>query len=121
MAKIYSPPTEIGEAPHLDFTDKSRDFKDILADEEKAEEAYTQKIVEWAKKHGSSDLRGELIRYPVADGYALYVVYSLKPATLIHVPVGDAWQFQYADRFTAKDIKNDVARAQRIRKTFGHR
>lgn len=114
MAKIYSPPKEIGEPPHF-VIDKSID--DVL----KEEEAYTQKVVDWAKAHGSSDLRGELIRYPYADGYALYVVYSLKPATLIHVPVGDAWQFPYVDRFTAKDIKKDVARAQLRRKTWGHR
>jgi hypothetical protein len=36
-------------------------------------------------------IRGDVMRFPVADGYAFYYVKSRKPLVLQHVPYGDAW------------------------------
>ena len=37
-----------------------------------------------------------LVQFPVADGYAQYIVRSLSPLKLQHVNAGDAWQVSYA-------------------------
>lgn len=37
-----------------------------------------------------------VMTFPVADGRACYLVVSEKPFTLQHIPVGDAWQIDYA-------------------------
>ena len=33
------------------------------------------------------------------------------PVVLLHLPIGDAWQYQYANRLTASDIKEEVSRS----------
>lgn len=37
-----------------------------------------------------------IVSFPVADGFALYFVYSEKPLVLQHIPYGDAWQVDAA-------------------------
>lgn len=37
-------------------------------------------------------LVGFLMRFPIADGYALYVVSRQKPLQLQHIPSGDGWR-----------------------------
>lgn len=39
---------------------------------------------------------GVLLRFQVADGFAMYRVSKASPLTLEHVPYGDAWQIQVA-------------------------
>ena len=107
MGKVYAPPVEI---KHPEFTAK---------DYFKAEENYINAVVAWAKQHGKGKLAGEVIQFPVADGYAQYVVFSTTPVALIHLPIGDAWQYQYANRLTASDIKEKVRQSQAMAKLFG--
>jgi len=64
---------------------------------------------------------GEEIRFPVADGYACYVVVRLKPVELIHIDTGDGWHFQYANRLTASDIRKEIKKIKNIRKLFSTR
>lgn len=102
MAKIYRAPKEVGKAPNFeDFRREDGSF-DIEA-ELAAEKEYVNKIVEWCKRHSKSDLAGYIWRYPVADGYAQYVVYRTKPLELIWIETGDAW-----------NINDIVARGLRV-------
>ena len=98
MGKIYSVPKEIGPEPEIGGI--NFDFKKY--DEECR--VYVAKIVAYAKKHGKGSCAGKEIGFGVADGTARYIVFSLSPVGLIHVPTGDAYQFQYAHRLTAADI-----------------
>lgn len=107
--KIYSPPKEVGPQPEIDYT------TDFRAEMEK-EEKWVEKIKEFAFKHGKGPNRGKEIHFPVADGYARYVVFT--GSVLIHLPVGDAWQFQYANRLTAKDVTQKVKQAKALAKLF---
>jgi len=115
MGQIYSTPKEIGDVPELglDVCDK----KSIDAYFKKEEE-YLKKVQEWCKKHGSGKYAGEVITFPVGDGKAVYVVWKLKPVSLIHVPLGDAWQFQYAHRLTAADVKKEIEGARALAALF---
>lgn len=109
-ARICSVPAELGEKPAFNF-DKYEEYA-------KAEAAYVQSIVDWCKKHGQGELKGEEVRFPVADGYARYIVLSHRPLQLIHVPTGDAWHFQYAHRLTVGDLKEEVRRGKAWAKLF---
>jgi len=44
----------------------------------------------------------------MADGFAFYMVLSMRPLELMHIPLGDAYQFPYANRLTAKDIESKI-------------
>ena len=112
MGKIYSPPVEAGELPRLDSRKES--WQTYV----QREQEYVAKVQKWAKENGSGSLAGELVTFPYADGYAQYVVFSLKPVSLIHLPVGDAWQYPYVNRLTAADIKKEVGRIKGMKKLF---
>lgn len=55
-------------------------------------------------------LTGEVVRFPIADGYAQYMVADAN--TLIHLPLGDAWQIPgpHARGLRISDIKAMVER-----------
>mgnify|MGYP001598554740 CR=1 FL=1 len=112
MGKVFAPPGEAGPAPDCVAV---ADVDAWLAQEA----AYVRKIVAWAKANGRGPERGEEIRFPIGDGYACYVVLSLKPVQLIHLPVGDAWQYQYAHRLTAHDIRAKIAQGRFLTALFG--
>lgn len=118
MAKIYSVPEGI-TVPEISFTD----FKEY---EKKCDE-FVKELEEWVKKRKpveefGDELVGEIIRFPVADGNAEYMVASSKgPVELIHLPLMDAWHFEYAHRLTSKDVREKVAQQKRIEKLFSRK
>jgi hypothetical protein len=113
MAKIFNPPTEIKE-PSLDFSkigeykEGCNQFKKILKD--------------WlVMRNPKGKNVGEIIRFQVADGYAEYMVASMKPVELVHIPLGDAWNFQYAHLLTAKEVQESIDREKAIKGLFAKR
>jgi len=52
----------------------------------------------WKKEKDDLDAigRDNIMRFPVADGSALYRVVKEKPLTLEHIPSGDAWEIPFA-------------------------
>jgi len=110
MAKIYSAPEEIVQ-PEMDFSDLVKYRRD--------EQAYIESLSDWVKKRNpNGECIGEIVNFPVADGHASYMVASLKPVELIHIPLGDAWNFQYANRLTAKDVREKISNAKRLAELF---
>lgn len=61
----------------------------------------------------AKDLKGAILRFPRADGYAVYIVVKHAPLTLQHLPVGDAW---HADRCTIKGV--DVAEVRKQLRSY---
>lgn len=113
MGQIYSAPEEL-KVPDIAEASKIG-FDAYLTKCNK----YVSDVKAWAKKHGNCPEAGKEVGFPVADGHARYVVVSLKPVKLIHLPVGDAWEFQYANRLTARDIRNEIDRRKSLNKLFG--
>lgn len=109
MATIYSPPSQI-PVPELDFAN--------FDNYEKECEEYKNKLREYLLRVKKGKNIGEIIRFPVADGYAEYMVASMKPAELIHLPLGDAWQFQYAHLLGTKEIQDEIDRRKALEKIF---
>ena len=98
--KVYAPPAELKVPewnPNLDWKENN-----------KAEEKYLTDLKAWCKKQGSGKDAGKEVQFPVNDGAAVYVILSMKPCTLIHVPTGDAYNFPYIERLTPADIRNRI-------------
>ena len=112
---VYDAPSEI-TIPELDFSD--------IDAYNKACSKFEQDLKDWCiKRANKADADttniGEIIRFPVADGYALYMVAALKPIQLIHIPTWDAWEFQYANRLTKQDILDKIDQQKKLTKLFG--
>lgn len=111
MIKVYSPPTEI-EAPVPDFRKSNQE----RIDEEKA---YLDKLRNYVKERNPhQDLVGETVKFPMADGYARYMVAASKPMALIHLPLGDAWHYEYVVRLTKKDIEQEIKGEKLLNQLF---
>lgn len=110
---VHSVPEEVGKQPR--FCDFGSDYKKYTA----ATEAWVETVKAFAKTHGSGKLKGEEVRFQVADGYARYVVVSTSPTKLIHLPIYDAYQFPYAHRLTAADIREEIRRGKSLNALFG--
>jgi hypothetical protein len=111
MGKIYSPPESIGEPPSITHPFDWKAYN-------KACDEYVNKIKSWAKQNGKGPQAGEEISFGVADGNAVYIVVSLSPVSLIHVPIGDAYQFQYANRLTRQDILKKIEQKKALARMF---
>ena len=96
MAKIYDVPSEI-ELPQFDFSKPYSEYK-------AKEDEYLAKVKKLLVDHNPTEHVGEIITFPVADGQACYMVASLKPVCLVHLPIGDAWNFQYVHLLTKKEV-----------------
>jgi len=89
---------------------------------QKHEDRYTTDLQKWCKgENPSGKLVGEIVRFPVADGFAAYMVLRLRPLELIHMEIGDAWHFQYVERLTVKDIQEQVKSNQFLAKLLAKR
>jgi len=110
MATIYAAPEEI-KVPKMDFANVQQWKKD--------EEKYIEELKAFCEECNSGGKNvGEIIRFPVADGHAEYMVASMKPVELIHIPLGDCWDFQYAHRLTAKDVQEKIDQQKRLAQLF---
>ena len=110
MNQIFSAPKEI----------KLPNFKDYKTFDAfyKAEDEYERKLKEYVKEHGEGKYKGEELRIPHADGYARYIVYSLKPVRLVHIDTGDAWHASQVEYMPANVIKREIDNSKKIAQLF---
>lgn len=109
MAKIYLPPAAI-PVPKFDWKNQEKYRED--------EKKFIENLAAFCKRRKKGDLIGKTIRFQVADGYAEYMVAGLKPVELIHLPLLDAYQSEFADLMTAEKIKQMVERDEAMAKLF---
>lgn len=106
--KVYSCPAEI-QAPT--FT--------TIGDYNAAVEKHQEALKKWLVKHGYTGKNtGRTCKFPVADGYAVYMLAEGSKSCLIHLPYGDGYQFPYVERLTKKDILENIQREEALRKIF---
>lgn len=112
MAKAYAPPAGY-----------EYEYPEDWHNWQEHDEKYTKRLRQWCKDNTTSrsELVGETIQFPIADGYAVYMVFQTSPLELIHVPTGDAWQ---ADACTIrglrlKDVKERLALNKKLKSLFG--
>jgi hypothetical protein len=47
------------------------------------------------------------------------MVASMKPVKLVHMPLMDAWHFEYAHLMTAKEVQAKIDGQNALKKLFG--
>lgn len=109
MAKVYLAPKSI-KVPELDFSD--------INGYEKACDNYKAELKAMLQKRNNEKNVGEIIRFPVADGYAEYMVASMKPVELVHLNLWDAWDFQYVHLLTAKEVQEKIDQQKALERLF---
>lgn len=118
MATIYLAPKGF-EAPRLTIEDyRERRYEAIS-------EAYVARLAAEARKGQphADPLIGRVVRFPIADGYAEYIVWRLRPLQLVKVELGDAWDIPnaYARGLRVSDIRAQVEAEDRLRAYFKER
>jgi hypothetical protein len=110
MATIFNSPDGV-KIPELDFKNFAQYEKDC--------ETFKTELKAWLNANGFNGKNvGEIIQFPVADGYAQYMVASMKPVKLVHLPLMDAWCFQYAHLMTAKEVQDKIDQQNSLKKLF---
>jgi hypothetical protein len=109
MAKIYSAPGSI-KKPVLNFRDIDGYRKDC--------DRYLAELKEILVNRKNQPNVGVTIKFPVADGHAVYMVASMKPLELVHVELWDGWHFQYAKNLTVKDVEEKIAQDKAMAELF---
>lgn len=119
MAKVYSPPAEVGDVP--DFTDFDTDGRYDFEAHYRAERAWIETIAEVARKHHKGDVVGEVIYFPMGDGQAQYLIWNTNPCELVWLPVGDAWSIPtaHARGLRTSDVREMVKAERSLSELFG--
>ena len=100
--KIYSAPKEI-KIPQIDYMNYNQN------DVEQNETSYINQLKEYLLQKGYKGKNfGEIINFQVADSYAEYMVLSMKPLQLMHLPLNDGYHYQYIERLTVNDIQKKI-------------
>jgi hypothetical protein len=100
MGKIYSVPKEVN-VPSFNW--------DNIPQYEKDCDKFKEDLKTFLNKNGYNEkCTGTIIKFPFADGHAEYMVMSLKPVQLIHIPLWDAWEYPHIERLTKKDIEDNI-------------
>lgn len=73
-------------------------------------EEYVEKVKNFCKTTYGKTCKeaGREVQFPVGDGHARYIIATLRPVKLIHLDIGDQWEFPYINRLTATDIRNRI-------------
>jgi len=114
-AKIYNPPNCI-EVPELEFDPNH--FKENLKKYNDACEQYIKDLKDFVLSIKKGKNIGEIISFPVADGKAEYMVSSMRPLELMHIPLGDAWEFPYVHLLTAKEVNKIIEQQNKLKEFF---
>jgi hypothetical protein len=73
-----------------------------------SDKKYIADLKAWCLANKPGKNSGEIVEFQYADGYAKYMVASMKPLELIHLNVDDAWELPHVNRLTAQDIQKNL-------------
>ena len=94
--KVFSSPVP---APEVDYANYDRDK------ERKREDEHTSSVKKWLLDNGyNGKLTGKIVTFPVADGYAQYMLADGRKSALIHLPYGDAYNYNDVQFLPKKEI-----------------
>jgi hypothetical protein len=119
MAEVYTTPEGFRDPPEYEaMSTMELSFQAL----QQAEKKWLEELVEWCRANtdSRSELIGEVIRFPRGDGTANYMVFRTKPLSLLHIPLGDAWDLpDYQMRgLRVKDIQEIVRSERAMQKLF---
>jgi len=111
--KVYGIPKELPE-PKVDYGNYDRD-KAI-----EAENKHREALKGWLKRAGYTGKRtGEVAKFPVADGYAEYMLGEGKgKAVLLHLPYGDGYHYPDVKYLPKAEILRRIDADKRFAEMF---
>ena len=112
MAKIIQTPSNI-PAPEFSID------KLLSGESEKESNEFISKIKSYCKANGSGPLAGTEVKFPIADGYAKYVILSSSPAVMMHLKIDDAWDARVAHTMNGKQLALYVESCSKLDALFG--
>lgn len=118
-ATVYTCPEGLEEPDFDAFMGERRFDTEAYFD---ACEKHQEQVAEWCRLTTTTPgpLIGETIRFPVADGQAVYMVWKTKPLTLIHLAYVDGYEVSeiMLRGLRVSDVREMVEREQRIQELF---
>tara|TARA_R100001509_G_scaffold82946_2_gene46848 strand:- start:32784 stop:33122 length:339 start_codon:yes stop_codon:yes gene_type:complete len=110
-AEIYSAPSTL-EVPNC-FDNWGEGYEEL-------ETKYINDLKRYIKDMGYKGKNvGEIIKFQVADGYAEYMVLSMRPLKLIHMPLMDSYHFPQVHLMTAKEVNIMLDNEKKLKELFG--
>jgi hypothetical protein len=98
-AEIYKHPEHI-TYNQIPFT-KQEGSMSWVEKQKIEDEKFEKELRKWCQEQSPKNKNvGEVIRIPHADSTADYMVYKMRPLSLIVLPFGDAWHSPMADLLT---------------------
>ena len=117
MAKIYSAPKGIKSVDAFDYFIDGEFNRNAY---EEAQVKYKDDLKRELNSLGYNDtLTGEVVSFPVADGYALYMVMNEAPLKLVHLEISDSYRFEYEKKLTLSHIKERIESEKKLAELFG--
>jgi len=95
-------------------------YKARVKREEQEDDIAWEELIEKTVALPDGEILGALVTYPVADGFAAYVVIQEEPLTLQWIPFGDMYQADHrlikgTDR---RDVLTDISARKMLHKVF---
>lgn len=125
MATAYTPPKGL-EAPDIETQMKWNWKKPATggpSESQRKEQEYIDQLAAAAKAQypNPDPAIGEVIRTGVADGYAQYVVWNIKPLQLVHIDLGDGWHADdiWIRGLRVRDVREMISREKKLAALFG--
>jgi hypothetical protein len=118
MAKVFAPPAGFDPPGIGDYMTDGRYDREKC---ERLEREFIERLTVEAKAAGGTGaLVGSVLRFPTADSYAQYLVWSERPLTLVHLPLGDGWSIPaaHARGLRISDVRDMVERDRRMAEMF---
>jgi hypothetical protein len=110
-AEIYSALKEV-KTPRFEFREGIESYN-------KKEKKYLKDLKDALNKKGYTGKNvGEVLKFQVADGYAQYMVVSMRPLRLMHLDLVDGYSFGYAHLLTATEVNKQIKAQKEWDKLF---
>jgi len=110
MAKIYPAPNIEVPLPIHDYPN------DDYEKRQKKENKYLDDLKTYLRSQDDGELVGEIVRHGVGDGYALYMIASHRPFSMVHLDLGDGYSAgdPWERGFRISDAKSQIAWEKQI-------
>lgn len=112
--KVYGLPAELeATIPHPDY--QNFDYDTMIENENIHRESIKQCLIEngYTGRH-----TGGVLRMPIADGHAEYMLADGNPSILVHLPYGDAWDHPDVTFLPKKEVIRRIKNDEAMRKLF---
>lgn len=125
MAKLTNKIPQLPQAVHnaILSLNAEMDYKNLDASLKKQEEDF-KTLSSYGSTLPEGEIVGSMVRFQIADGYAVYIVASAKPLALLHLNgFGDGYAIPDAHLRGLKvaDIQGLVGRERSLARLFGNR